>query len=120
VGAAYTNSRLGFTGTTLFNIDAGFDILTRQDPPNNGTQVSLGSLGINVNDVAGFDILTTGTPTAPVNTAFAAVKESGRTRAKGGCGNSSLVSIDIATGDATLLGSIGTKQPIRGLSAQIN
>ncbi|MEO5858341.1 MAG: DUF4394 domain-containing protein [Pyrinomonadaceae bacterium] len=120
VGAAYTNSRLGFTGTTLFNIDAGLDILTRQDPPNNGTQVSLGSLGINANDVAGFDILTTGTPTAPVNTAFAAVKESGRTRMKGGCGNSSLVSIDIATGAAVWLGSIGTKQPIRGLAAQIN
>jgi hypothetical protein len=120
VGAAYTNSRLGFMGTTLYNIDAGFNILTRQDPPNNGTQVSLGSLGINTNDLAGFDILTTGTPEAPVNTAFAAVKESGRTRAKGGCGNSSLVSIDIPSGAATWLGSIGTKQPIRGLAARID
>lgn len=120
VGAGYTNSRLGFTGTTLFNIDARLDILTRQDPPNNGTQVSLGSLGINTNDLAGFDILTTGTPMAPVNTAFAAVKESGRTRTKDGCGNSSLVSIDIATGAAAWLGSIGTRQPIRGLAAQIN
>lgn len=119
VGAAYTNSRLGFMGTTLFNVDAGLDILTRQDPPNNGTQISLGSLGINVNDVAGFDILTTGTPAAPINTAFAAVKESGRTRVKGGCGNSSLVSIDVSTGAATWLGSIGTKQPIRGLAAYI-
>ncbi|HEX6280331.1 MAG TPA: DUF4394 domain-containing protein [Pyrinomonadaceae bacterium] len=120
VGAAYTNSRLGFMGTTLYNIDAGFDILTRQDPPNNGTQVSLGSLGLNTNDLAGFDILTTGTPEAPINTAFAAVKESGRTRAKGGCGNSSLVSINVSTGAATWLGSIGTMQPIRGLAARID
>lgn len=120
VGAAYTNSRLGFAGTTLFNIDSGLDILTRQDPPNNGTQVTLGSLGLNTNDLAGFDILTTGTPEAPVNTAFAAVMESGRTRARGGCGTSSLVSIDVATGAASWLGSIGTRQPIRGLAARID
>lgn len=120
VGAAYTNSRTGFMGTTLFNIDAGLDILTRQDPPNNGTQMSIGSLGHDLNDLAGFDILTTGTAMAPVNTAFAAVKESGRTRAKGGCGNSSLVSIDVMTGEATVLGLIGSMQPIRGLAAQIN
>jgi hypothetical protein len=119
VAAAYTNSRLGFSGTTLYNIDAGLDIFTRQDPPNAGTQITLASLGINTNDLAGFDILTTGTPEAPVNTAYAAFKESGRTRVKGGCGNSSLVSIDVTNGAVTSLGSIGTNQPIVGLAAYI-
>lgn len=120
VAAAYTNSRLGFTGTTLYNIDAGLDVFTRQDPPNNGTQITLASLGLNTNHLAGFDILTTGTPAAPVNTAFAAFKESGNTRAKGGCGNSSLFAIDVSNGAVASLGSIGTNQPIVGLAAQIN
>lgn len=120
VASAYTNSRLGFAGTELYNIDSALDILVAQSPPNNGTLISVGSFGVNANDLAGFDILTTGTAMAPVNTAFAAVKETGLTRAKGGCGNSTLVSIDISDGTALLLGSIGTNQPIRGLAAQIN
>lgn len=32
------------------------DKLNRQDPPNNGTQVEVGALGINVEAVSGFDI----------------------------------------------------------------
>ena len=120
VGSAYTNSRPDFLGTELYNIDSALDILVAQSPPNNGTLISVGSFGVNANDLAGFDILTTGTAMAPVNTAFAAVKESGLTRARGGCGNSTLLSIDISNGTALLLGSIGTNQPIRGLAAQIN
>ena len=55
-GAAYTNNFVGTTTTALFVIDSQTDALFRQDPPNNGTLVSIGSLGINVDADSGFDI----------------------------------------------------------------
>jgi hypothetical protein len=55
-GAAYSNSVAGATTTTLFVIDSQTDMLYRQDPPNNGTLVMLGSLGVDVAADNGFDI----------------------------------------------------------------
>jgi hypothetical protein len=114
VGAAYTNpDRDPATGTTLYDIDSALDILALQNPPNNGTLNTIGPLTIGVNDVAGFDISTT-------NTAYAAFIESGRTRTKGRrCGTSSLATINLMNGTATVSGAIGTPQPIRGLAAFI-
>ncbi len=54
--SAYANNFAGTTATTLFNIDANTDMLYIQNPPNNGTQVAVGSLGINVEAMSGFDI----------------------------------------------------------------
>jgi hypothetical protein len=54
--AAYTNSVAGATATTLFVIDSQTNTLFRQDPPNMGTLVSIGSLGIDVDADSGFDI----------------------------------------------------------------
>ena len=54
--SAYTNNFAGATTTVLFNIDNVTDKLNRQDPPNNGTQVEVGALGVNVEAVSGFDI----------------------------------------------------------------
>lgn len=42
---AYTNSYIGSTSTILNDIDAQLKILTKQDPPNNGTLNTIGSLG---------------------------------------------------------------------------
>ena len=56
VGSAYTNSFAGAGATTLYNIDSNLDILTIQNPPNNGTLVTVGSLGVNTSDQVGFDI----------------------------------------------------------------
>ncbi|MCG9791256.1 DUF4394 domain-containing protein [Flavobacterium algicola] len=55
-GAAYANNIAGATTTTLFVLDSQSDILFRQDPPNNGTLVSLGNLGVNIEADNGFDI----------------------------------------------------------------
>lgn len=55
-GAAYTNNKAGVTTTTLYDIDPNTDRLYRQDPPNNGTLVDVGPLGLNVSAVGGFDI----------------------------------------------------------------
>ncbi|MFN1216863.1 DUF4394 domain-containing protein [Chryseobacterium kwangjuense] len=54
--AAYTNNFAGTTTTTLFVIDHNTDKLYQQNPPNNGTLVETGSLGINITNANGFDI----------------------------------------------------------------
>ncbi|MBC7616902.1 MAG: DUF4394 domain-containing protein [Pedobacter sp.] len=55
-GAAYTNNFAGATTTVLYDIDTMTDRLYKQDPPNNGTLVDVGALGINVENTNGFDI----------------------------------------------------------------
>jgi hypothetical protein len=57
--AAYTNNFAGATSTVLFVIDHATDKLFTQNPPNNGTLVETGSLGINIDGVNGFDIGST-------------------------------------------------------------
>ncbi|RYG18281.1 MAG: DUF4394 domain-containing protein [Chitinophagaceae bacterium] len=55
-GAAYTNNFAGATTTVLYDIDPITDRLYKQDPPNNGVLVDVGSLGINIESSNGFDI----------------------------------------------------------------
>lgn len=57
--AAYTNNFSGATTTSLFVIDYTTDKLYLQNPPNNGTLMELGSLGINIDGANGFDIGST-------------------------------------------------------------
>jgi Domain of unknown function (DUF4394) len=112
--SAYTNSFAGVPAgrtTQLYNIDSNLDVLTLQNPPNNGTLSTIGSLGINVGTVGGFDIFS---PSNGVNTAFAAFAPNGSTAA-------SLYTIDLSTGSATSLGQIGTGAGfnLTGLAAPI-
>jgi hypothetical protein len=58
--AAYTENKAGATTTTLFVIDPTNDKLYKQDPPNNGTLVEVGSLGMDVERAGGFDISSDG------------------------------------------------------------
>ena len=103
--AAYTNSFSGSTATTLFDIDTNTDQLFTQNPPNNGTLVLVGALGVNATDVNGFDIL------AANNTAYAALTVTGLT---------SLYTINTTTGAATSVGLIGLGlNNVRGLAADI-
>lgn len=60
---AYRNSRaaaFGTTNTELYDIDPATDDMSEQTPPNNGTLVTEGMLGRDVNRLAGFDIVTVG------------------------------------------------------------
>ena len=59
-GVAYTNNRAGVTTTLMLDVDPVTDKLYRQDPPNNGTLVEIGSFGLNVTAINGFDISPTG------------------------------------------------------------
>lgn len=91
---AYTNNIAGATTTVLFVIDSQTDTLFRQDPPNNGTLVSIGSLGINVDADSGFDI---GGNSA---TAFALLKVNNVT---------AVYSINLTTGAATKITDVNVQ-----------
>ncbi|WP_426074355.1 DUF4394 domain-containing protein [Janthinobacterium sp. DSP2-3-3] len=94
--AAYTNSFAGTTATMLFDIDTASVSLALQNPPNDGTLVNIGLLGVAVAGDVGFDI------TGGANgLALAAL----RTTAGG---PSSLYRIDLATGAAVLSGGAAT------------
>lgn len=99
VASAYTNSVIGATSTTLYNLDSASDMLTIQNPPNAGTQVNVGSIGIDISALAGMDILTVGA----TNTAYAALQN------QNGSG-SSFYTINLGTGMATAIGQIGNSQ----------
>ncbi len=86
--AAYSSNFAGTTATMLFDIDASTDMLYLQTPPNMGTLVARGSLGVNVSETSGFDIGGTS------GKAWAILTVQGTT---------GLYEINTATGAATLL-----------------
>ena len=94
--AAYTNSFAGTTTTQLYDIDTLLNDLVLQDPPNDGTLVTIGDLGINFDTLGGFDILSSA---EGMNEAFAV-------------SNSMLYTIDLSTGMATSLGMVGSDASI--------
>ncbi|AVG45827.1 hypothetical protein [Acanthamoeba polyphaga mimivirus] len=87
-GAAYTNSFSGTTTTTLYDIDTNQNVLVIQNPPNDGTLNTVGSLGVNVSEFVGFDIIGIN------NTAYAIFRVDNKT---------GLYNINLLTGKATLL-----------------
>ncbi len=90
--AAYTNNFSGAATTSLFYIDIGTDQLLTTSNPNGGTLTTVGSLGLNANDLLGFDIITN--PFTGVNTAFAILDN--------GLANG-FYTINLATGAASLV-----------------
>jgi len=106
--AYINNDNDPLTGTVLFNLDSARGTLVRQDPPNAGTLNTVGSLGLPVADACGFDIAgSDGTAYASV------VLRDGRRKEP----RATLVTIDIASGAATVVGKIGSSRPITSLTA---
>ncbi len=102
VGAvAYTNSFPGLTTTTLYDYDESLNVLSSQNPPNNGTLNTIGSSGIVVNSAARTtDMDIWFNPANKTNNAyFIANTGSGTT--------DNLYTISLTSGSATPLGSIG-------------
>ncbi|MCI0336824.1 MAG: DUF4394 domain-containing protein [Acidobacteria bacterium] len=110
VASAYTNNFAGAASTTLYGIDSDRDALISQGSlggapvsPNTGQLFTIGSLGVATTDLAGFDI-------APVsNAAFASLTPQGGAA-------SQLYTINLATGAATMIGTIGGGQLIRDIA----
>jgi Domain of unknown function (DUF4394) len=58
-GAAYVNNDADAnTGTTLFDVDTALDQVSIQSPPNNGSLVATGKLGVDTGANAAFDIVS--------------------------------------------------------------
>jgi hypothetical protein len=91
--AAYTNTFVGATGTTLYDIDINSDALYIQTNPNAGTTAFVGPLGFNATQLSGFDIRPAD------NTAYAALIPSG--------GNTNLYTINLSTGEASFVANLG-------------
>ncbi|SIS95568.1 DUF4394 domain-containing protein [Belliella pelovolcani] len=85
-GAAYTNNTATATSTVLFVIDSETNMLYRQDPPNDGGLVAIGSLGVDFTSDNGFDI------GGKSNMAFALLEVAGMT---------GVYSINLESGAAT-------------------
>lgn len=86
--AAYVNNFPGTATTVLYDIDSTTDMLYMQNPPNNGTLVSVGALGIDVTAANGFDVGGTSNMAYAILTAGSATK---------------IYSINTATGMATAM-----------------
>jgi hypothetical protein len=113
VGLAYTNNFNGTAVTTLFGIDSNRDVLVMQGgpdgtpSPNGGVLTTIGTgLGVDTSDLVGFDISGT------TGAAFASL-----TPPTGG--GSQLFTIDLTTGTAALVGTIGTGLTLTGLAANV-
>lgn len=111
-GAGYTYNKTNEKLTTNYAIDIGRGWLVTQgsiegvEPvvsPNTGRIADVGALGTGPVDDAAFDIADIN------NAALAALRVGGRTR---------LYAIDLATGRATLLGSVGDGGVLRGIAIQ--
>ena len=111
-GAAYTYNPKNDKLTTNYALDIGRGWLVTQgsvegvEPvlsPNTGRILDVGALGTGPVDDASFDIADTN------NAALAALRLGGRTR---------LFVIDLATGRATLLGSVGNGEALHGIAIQ--
>ena len=100
-GAAYTNNVAGATTTVLYDLDPATDQLYRQDPPNNGTLVSVGSLNLNLSGDGGFDI------DAKTGTALGLYTVNG---------NPTLFTVDLSTGAARPLAQYAASTGYTGLA----
>ena len=101
VALAYTNSVLGATSTTLYDIGLAPNMLYIQDPPNDGTVTPVGPLNLGLlSGAIGFDIHS------PTNTALALFTSAAPMIP------SSLYSIDLATGNTSLIGPVDATQQV--------
>jgi hypothetical protein len=110
--AAYTYNQRNDKLTTNYALDVGRGWLVTQgsveerEPvvsPNTGRMADVGALGTGAVDDAAFDIADVG------NSALAALRQGGRTR---------LYTIDLASGRATLLGSVSDGGALRGIAIE--
>ena len=104
--AGYINSFDGTESTQLYDIDAALDQLVLQNPPNDGTLVTVGDLGVDFGTLGGFDVVSGGAEGQ--NAAFAV-------------SDGIFYSVDLGSGAASVLGEVGTDfDNIQGLATVSN
>ncbi|MEO6671464.1 MAG: DUF4394 domain-containing protein [Ferruginibacter sp.] len=101
--AAYSNNFAGTASTTLYGIDST-GVLVQINPPNNGTVVPVGSLGVYGNTVASFNGFDIGGTSGIAYTLFRSTNNRSR-----------LYEVNLSTGVATGRAIVGTSQ-VNGLA----
>jgi hypothetical protein len=105
-GTAYTLSvRPAPTATELFAIDAGRDALARLNAPNDGQLTTVGSLGFDTSEDVGFDIA------GDTDIAYATLTPAGAAS-----GPSRLYTVNLRSGQVTVVGQVGHPSPIRSIA----
>lgn len=111
-GLAYSNSVLSPTITTLFGYEYVHNALVTQGGPNGtpssntGQLFTVGPSGVTAcNTLIGLDIASSGQAYASLNT--------------GACTTSALYTLNLSTGAATLVGSIGAGVQIRDIAVEL-
>jgi hypothetical protein len=102
VAAAYANNFAGTTTTSLFDLEANSNVLALQNPPNNGTLVDIGALGVDIDAGAAFDIAGGGN-----GLALAALRV-------GASGPMTLYAVNLTSGAATLYGGLSADAALIG------
>ena len=102
VAVAYINSFAGATSTVLYDINVADDMLYRQFPPNNGTLVPVGPLGVLATGEGGFDISSDNSVALAVLFGRGDDGEGGEEISNGN--KIRFYYIDLASGDATNAG----------------
>lgn len=102
--SAYSNNTSGATTTNLFGVDTAGDQWVMQEPPNDGTITAIALLNAGQVIDASVDIETD-------NTAALAVLNIG--------GIAAIYRIDLASGATTVLGTVGTGEPISGFAIPV-
>jgi hypothetical protein len=98
---AFTNSTAGAGSTVLYGIESGNDVLVRIDNPSSGVLTTIGPLGTNTVPCTSFDI------DARNGAGWATLADNGVSR---------LFRINLATGVATLVGTILDGPEVQGLA----
>lgn len=105
LAAAYTNSFSGATATTLYDFEAVAKTISIQNPPNNGTLVVVGPLGLapDAGTPVGFEIAADDPLLGYLGARAAGVGQ--------------LARVNLTTGAGTLVGRIGDGTPITDLTS---
>lgn len=113
-GSAYTNNDLDpSTATTLYALDTNLDQIALQSPPNDGTLVATGKLGLDAVSSAGFDIYSTIRDGVTVEVqALGALQTA--------AGANGLYSIKLPTGKATLRGNFSSQNKVIDIAIPLN
>jgi len=104
--SAYTGGT-GATTTTLYDVDSNLNVLAIQNPPNAGTLLTVGGLGVTLS------------PGFPVSLDVA--PPGGRSYAAGTVfleGTSRLFVVNLATGVLSSVGTLPGTSPVRGIAVQ--
>lgn len=110
--AAYTNSYIGSTATTLYNYDDSLNVLTTQIPPNDGILNTVGRTGLKVNLAA---------PNTDMDIYYDPIRRTNRAFLIANTGNNTtLYVINLNTGAASLMSFLRTKTIITDIAVAID